>query len=214
MMECRNFYLNSFDSVPSDISYLRVSTTGKLGSAQFEGNNPFDLRFDPRILRIRRNIWNAQAPKREATRLIACVDSLNFLEGDITTRLFSLERSVVAWAHLSMWIVSGISELIACANWVKELDCLVSTCRHNQLSLCHIANINDGGIVSHDSFVTRNVPRGSRLEKFDEISLQVPDQNLTLRSLLASRIVSSVGIFVTLLELVRRGNCRIRGRRE
>ena len=131
MMECWNFDLNSFDSVPSDISYLRVSTSGKLGSAQFEGNNPFDLRFDPRILRIRRNIWNAQAPKREAARLIACVDSLNFLECDITTRLFSLERSVVAWAHLGMWIVSRIGELIACANWVKELDCLVCTCCHN-----------------------------------------------------------------------------------
>jgi hypothetical protein len=90
MMEGWNFNLNSFDSVPSNVSYLSVSTSRKLGSAKFEGNNPFDLRFYSRILRVRRNIWDAQAPKREAACLIACVDSLDLLEGDITTRLFSL----------------------------------------------------------------------------------------------------------------------------
>ena len=135
MMQSWYFNLDSFDSISGDVAYLSVSAARKLGSAKFQGNDPLDLRFDSRVLRIGRNIWDVQAPKREAACLITGVDSLHFLEGDIAASLLSLKRSVVTWAHLSVWIVSRIGELVAGAYWVKEFDCLVSTCRHNKLSL-------------------------------------------------------------------------------
>ena len=209
MMEGWNFDLNSFDSVAGHVSHLSVSTAGELRSSELESNDPFDLRFDSWVLWICRDIWNVQAAEREAAGLIACVNSLDFLESDIAARLLSLQRSIVAWTHLCMRIVSWISELIASTDGIKELDCLISTRRHYKLCLGHVANVHDRRIMCQDSFMARNVPRWSRLEKFDQISLEVPNQDLRLCSLLASRIVSCICIFITLLELVRCRDCGV-----
>ena len=75
-----------------------------------------------------------------------------------------------------MRVVAWIGELVACTHRVEELDGLVGACRRNELGLCQIADIEDGRVVCLDSLVARDVPRRPRLEKFDEVSLEVPDQ--------------------------------------
>lgn len=54
-----------------------------------------------------------------------------------------------------------------------------------------------------DPLVTRDVPRWPRLEELDEVSLEVPDQQLAGLTLRASRLVLLVSALTALLELVR-----------
>ena len=54
-----------------------------------------------------------------------------------------------------------------------------------------------------DPLVAGDVPRWPRLEELDEVSLEVPDQQLARLTLLASRLVFLVGALTALLKLVR-----------
>ena len=76
--------------------------------------------------------------------------------------------------------VVWISEFIRDTHWVEEPDCLVSRRSHTQLCFLEIADVNDGGIMSLESFEDRDVPGWTRLEKLHEISLDVPNDDLGL----------------------------------
>lgn len=54
-----------------------------------------------------------------------------------------------------------------------------------------------------DPLVAGDVPRWPRLEELNEVSLEVPDQQLARLTLLASRLVFLVGALIALLKLVR-----------
>jgi hypothetical protein len=53
-----------------------------------------------------------------------------------------------------------------------------------------------------DPLVARNAPWRPRLEELNEISLKVPNQQLTWLTLLASGVVSLLGSLAALLEFV------------
>lgn len=105
--------------------------------------------------------------------------------------------------HLGVRVVARVSELVARAHRIEELDGLVCACCHKELRLGQITELNDGSVVCLDPLVTGNIPRWPRLEELDEVSLEVPDQQLTRLALLASRIVFLVGALAALLKLVR-----------
>lgn len=73
--------------------------------------------------------------------------------------------------HLGMWVVAGISEFVAGADRVEELDSLIGTCRDKELGLGQIAELDDRGIVCLDPLVAGNAPWRTRLEELYEVSL-------------------------------------------
>ena len=154
-------------------------------------------------MRIWSNIWDTEASEGIARSITTCVDPFHLLEGDVTPSLLSLERPVVSWSHLGVRIVARVGELVARAHRVEELDRLVCACCHKELRLGQITELNDGGVVRLDPLVAGDVPRWPRLEELNEVSLEVPDQQLARLTLLASRLVFLVGALTALLKLVR-----------
>ena len=153
-------------------------------------------------MRVYSNIWDVEAPESKAGSVTACVDPLHLLEGDVASGLLSLKRLVVARPHLGMRVVAGIGELVAGADRVEEFDSLISACCHEQLRFGEITELDDRGIVCLDPLVAWNAPWRPRLEELNEISLKVPNQQLTWLTLLASGVVSLLGSLAALLEFV------------
>ncbi len=81
MVNSWNFQLDSLNTVATDESYLCVLTALLLRLAQFEADEPFDLRLDLWVvMRVQSDILNVQTPQSEASCVSACVDSLYLFE--------------------------------------------------------------------------------------------------------------------------------------
>lgn len=98
-------------------------------------NQPFDLRLNFRLLCVKNHIGDAESPQCETVSIIATVDTLDFLEGGVGLCLLRLEGLVVAWLHLGVGVVRGVSQLIGCLHWVPKPDCLIHASSHEQLTL-------------------------------------------------------------------------------
>lgn len=171
--------------------------------AELERDEPLDLCLDFWLRGIRHDALDVEASESEARSVASSVDPLDLLEGSISAGPLLLQRKIMARSHLRMRIVARVGQLVARTDWVEELDGLISARSHYQLGLGQVANIKDGGVVRLDSPVARDRPRWPRLEQLDQVALQVPDQELTRLSRLASGLVLLVCILAALLELVR-----------
>ena len=158
MVQGWDLNLHSLDPIPTDVACLRVPALLPLRLAELQGDQPLHLGLEVRILGVRCNIRNAEAPESEAGGITTGVDPLHLLESDIASRLLPLKWPVVAWTHLCVRIVAGVGELVACAHWVKELYCLICAGCHDQLRLGKVADLHDGGVVSPNAPVAWNVP--------------------------------------------------------
>jgi hypothetical protein len=116
--------------------------------------------------------------------------------------LLSSERGIVARSHLGVRIIARIGEFVGSTDWIEEFYRLIRACSDYQLGLGEVTNIDDRRIVRSDSFVEGHVPRWSRLEELDQVSLDIPDENFKRMARLTSCMVLLVSILLALLKFV------------
>ena len=201
-MKCWHLNLDSLDSVSANESNLSVSALLERGFAELERYEPLNLSLNLRICWINCDAWNVKAAQSVAGGVATRIDSLYFLKGNVRLSHLTLQWAVVARAHLCMRVVAWVCELVASACRVEELNCLVTACSHNQLRLWEVTDVKDRGVVGCDPLVARHGPGWAGLEEFDEVSLEVPDEDLTRSAFLSSGLVPLVIALLALLELV------------
>lgn len=89
-----------------------------------------------------------------------------------------MQGSVVAGSLGSMRNVCRVGKLVAGAHRVEESYGLVRAGRHEQLSFAEVANVYDGAVVGLEATEDWYIPGRISLEQFNQVSLNVPDEDL------------------------------------
>ena len=108
MMQCRHFDLDPLDSISTYKSDLCVSFTLIGWFAKLKSHNPLYLRFQVRVLGVKQHIGDVQTSQGVAGGVCSSVNTLNFLEGNITFCNFFNKGSVVTRSLHSMWNIAGV----------------------------------------------------------------------------------------------------------
>lgn len=95
-----------------------------------------------------------------------------------------------------------ICQFMAFANWIEELNCLISTCCYYKLWFSQIAYIYNWWIMSIYFSMIWNKPWWSWLKQLNHIFLNIPNQNFKLSLILSSRIMFIISIFAAFLEFM------------
>jgi hypothetical protein len=89
----RNLDLYSLDAVATHNAnsiLLELFFINRVLNWIFEADEPFNLRFNIRLLRVQNHIRNAQGPQREAIRVVAAIDAFDLFEGHVGFGLLRL----------------------------------------------------------------------------------------------------------------------------
>lgn len=129
-------------------------------------------------MRIQKHVGHIQTSQGIAGSVCACVDALDFLKGNVSSSGLLLQGSVIAGSLGSMRNISRVGKFIAGADRVEEPYGLVRARGHEQLSFAEVANVYDGAVVGLETTEDWYIPGRVSLEQFNQVSLDVPDEDL------------------------------------
>lgn len=104
-----HFYPDSLNAIPTNKPDLSVFLALLAGFAEFETDEPLDLRFEFRVSRVYVYIRYVQAPQRVARAISARVNPLDLLESDIILGGLLGQWAVIPGPLHRMWDVIRVS---------------------------------------------------------------------------------------------------------